>query len=470
MTYIHTTGADHPVKFMKLRKVYISSMLQDFYTGDGMLAPSIFIVLNDPMLGDTISAAEATVETSSDLHTFWYALCDWLNSGTDTSQLMSVDTLVTFMSQMQDQMGLSDEQVPEPAEGTGKVGGGQQATDPQAIATTHSQTAGGQPDVTQSLVQTADGSQTDGSQSVVQTADGSQSAAPTEDGSQFANVSKDEKKVPATKDISFALTAFPTRWAARFKGDQQGKVRPSGILQAIMLEIEKAMLHYADTHDVTTNAALTVASDATFSVTQKVQKKTKPLSLLLRGKCTLVPTPRSYLVCSAGSVDIYVDGEADDTTTHPCLAWLIPSAADESDYNMEITGVEHEISFQRGPIKQTFTLKMKSIRGIWSEDGDGKGEDADTRITSVTYVRPSLESEMAKDKKRKVSSIGGAINEMLGVKPPPDTPVQKKQRRSSKKASGEPVSPLVEFGEFTFLALPLHGDLVDGNEPQIPYE
>ena len=463
MTYIHTTGADHPVKFMKLRKVYISSMLQDFCTGDGMLAPSIFTVLNDPRLGDTISAAEATVETSSDLHTFWYALCDWLNSGTDTSQLMSVDTLVTFMSQMQDQMGLSDEQVPEPAEGTGTVGGGQQATDPQA---THSQSAGGQPDDTQRLFQTADGSQTDGSQSVVQTADGSQSA----DGSQLANVSKDEKKVPATKKMSFALAAFPTRWAARFKGDQQGKVWPSGILQAIILEIEKAMLHYADTHDVTINSALTVANDAKISVTQKVQKKTKPLSLLLRGKCTLVPTPRSYLVCSAGSVDIYVDGEADDTTTHPCLAWLIPSAADESDYNMEITGVEHEISFQRGPIKQTFTLKMKSIRGTWSEDGDGKGEDADTRITSVTYVRPSLESEMAKEKKRKVSSIGSAINEMLGVKPPGDTPAQKKQRRSSKTASGEPVSPLVEFGEFTFLALPLHGDLVDGNEPQIPYK
>ena len=283
-------------------------------------------------------------------------------------------------------------------------------------------------------------------------------------------MSKDEKKVPATKDISFALTAFPTRWAARFKGDQQGKVRPSGILQAIILEIEKAMLHYADTHDVTINSALTVANDAKISVTQKVQKKTKQLSMLLRGKCTLVPTPRSYLVCSAGSVDIYVDGQADDTTTHPCWAWFIPSAADESDYNMEITDVEHEITFQRGPIKQTCTLNMESLRGILPEDGDGKGEDADTRITSVTYVRPSLESEMAKEKKRKVSSIGSAINDMFGVKPPPETRVQKKQRKSKVKlASGEPVNPLTEFWEFTFLALPLHGDLVDG-EPQIPYK
>ena len=132
--------------------------------------------------------------------------------------------------------------------------------------------------------------------------------------------------------------------------------------------------------------------------------------------------------------------------------------------------MEHEISFQRGPIKQTFTLKMKSIRGTWSEDGDGKGEDADTRITSVTYVRPSLESEMAKEKKRKASSIGSAINDMFGVKPPPETPLQKKQRKSKVKlASGEPVNSLAEFWEFSFLALPLHGDVVDG-EPQIPYK
>ena len=84
---------------------------------------------------------------------------------------------------------------------------------------------------------------------------------------------------------------------------------------------------------------------------------------------------------------------------------------------------------------------------------------------------------MAKEKKRKFTSIGSAINDMLGVKPPPETPVSKKQRKSKVKvASGAPVDPLAEFGEFAFLALgttesgwPLHGDMVDG-EAQIPYK
>ena len=437
---------------MKFRKVYISSMLQDFCTahdiGDGMLAPSIFTVLLDPVLGDIISAAEAMVETSSDLYTFWCALLEWLNSGTDTTQPVSVDTLVTFISQMQDQMGLLDDVAPETVRGgTGRVGGGQHDEDSQAVAST----VGGPPD---------------GSQEVAQTADGSQSAAPTADGSQPAGETETQQQetVPATKDQTLSLASFQTKWAGRFKGDHKEKVRPSGNLHAIMLEIEKAMLIYAEAHDMTSHVALSVVQDGkALSVTQKVQKKSKPCSMLLRGKCTLVPTPRSYLVCSAGSVDIYIDGQADDTTTHPCLAWLTPSAANESDYNMEIADVEHEVSFQRGPIKQTFTLKMKSLQAVLPEDDGSK---------HITFVRPSLESEMAKEKKRKVSSVESIISDIIGGPKPdekPETPVPKKQRRK-KATSSTDAEPLAVFGEFAFLAMPLQGSLVDGNEPKIPYE
>ena len=162
-------------------------------------------------------------------------------------------------------------------------------------------------------------------------------------------------------------------------------------------------------------------------------------------------------------MDIYIDGQVDDTTTHPCLAWLIPSAANESDYNTEIADVEHEVSFQRGPIKQTFTLKMKSLQAVLPEDDGTK---------HITFVRPSLESEMAKEKKRKVSSVESIISDIIGGPKPdekPETPVPKKQRRK-KATSSTDAEPLAVFGEFAFLAMPLQGSLVDGNEPKIPYE
>ena len=383
--------AEHVGKFMKIRKTYITALLSEFglgeELGDALRLPStVFQVLQDPELGEICAAAESLVDSRDDVHRFWCSLCDWLSTG--ANHPVSAESLLSLVTLMQEQMGLC----------TLDASGGHKEEQKDDLAPHDSASAchtRGDSQMFESQAQTVD---SQAAQDESQTSNPEAKGAQAQDGGDAAE--KETQSLPPT----MAIQVFQTEWANNFRPHgKQEKVRPLATTAAIMLEIEKALLAFAEKKDDIAGYQFEWRDGHLAVVPAITQRKagkqsSKNFRMAMRGKLSLTPTPHSYACCSIGPIEVHVDGSHDHNTPYPCPAWFIPHSGDEGDTTMHLREETKEVNFTKGPTKQSFECTFKYVDGV---------------EPNVQLVRPSLFAEMAKAKKNKVETFEDAVSSIF---------------------------------------------------------